>query len=110
MLYSWIKTKVLRKRYGLFRVEADTSQLKRAFDKLDTNHDGYIDFKEMQQGVKAMRLQPKDAPIMMKAADVNHDNRVDFQEFLRVIGYRTSTSHRDSKEKRCCHSKKQSRE
>ena len=65
---------------------ARLEQLKIAFQVFDSNHDGFITFKELEQALR--RLQEFKTPVeirrMFRDADLNHDKKIDFDEFMTI--------------------------
>ena len=63
-------------------------EVKRHFERLDKDGDGYLDVDELKYLLLDMGFAPSKAVVeakeMLKAADQNGDNQVDFQEFKQV--------------------------
>ena len=64
-----------------------TKEIKRAFDKVDTDKDGSINKKELKKILKGLGEAFTDEAVddMVKIADVNGDGKIQFDEFLQAI-------------------------
>eukprot|EP01060_Flectonema_neradi_P004396 TRINITY_DN1282_c4_g1_i1.p1 TRINITY_DN1282_c4_g1~~TRINITY_DN1282_c4_g1_i1.p1 ORF type:complete len:116 (+),score=25.60 TRINITY_DN1282_c4_g1_i1:49-348(+) len=56
---------------------------KEIFDGLDTNKDGGVVWKELENNIGS--VDPEKAKQFMDLADTNKDKRIDFDEFLEFV-------------------------
>ena len=68
--------------------------LRRAFDLMDADGSGRIDFKEMAASMRALGFNDSEIRQTIKSGDVDGDGELDFNEYLRLIDIsaRSSTS------------------
>jgi Ca2+-binding EF-hand superfamily protein len=62
--------------------------LKSAFDRVDLDSDGRIDFSELLSALDEIterRVSQEDMFLTMKAMDADGDGRITFEEFVRVM-------------------------
>lgn len=65
-----------------------SQSLKTAFDRVDLDADGRIDFSELLTALDDLterRVSQEDMFLTMKAMDADGDGRITFDEFVRVM-------------------------
>jgi len=62
-------------------------ELRKAFNKFDSDHSGYITHDELKLAMKIMGedLSEEEIKQMMEEADTDGDGRVDFAEFCKMM-------------------------
>ena len=69
--------------------EDKTAKLRKKFDELDLNNDGYLSSEELKLAMEQIGFEmDKDAlEIMMKMADTNGDGKIDYKEFVENMEF-----------------------
>ncbi|XP_046613600.1 centrin-3-like [Neodiprion virginianus] len=67
--------------------EDEKIHIKEAFDLLDTDKDGFIDYYEMKAATRALGLEAKKAQILsiMRTYDPPHGNKIGYEDFYYII-------------------------
>eukprot|EP00800_Vazella_pourtalesii_P021360 TRINITY_DN78_c2_g1_i1.p1 TRINITY_DN78_c2_g1~~TRINITY_DN78_c2_g1_i1.p1 ORF type:complete len:322 (-),score=75.71 TRINITY_DN78_c2_g1_i1:941-1858(-) len=65
----------------------ENEELKKAFNVMDIDHDGFITKSELSEAMKILghNLTEEEVETMIKDADKNGDNKVDFDEFVAIM-------------------------
>ena len=72
---------------GVSATTQQKKELKRAFDKIDTNKDGSVSREELRGILKGLGEAFSDQAVddMIKKADINGDGKIQFEEFLQAL-------------------------
>ena len=72
---------------GVSATSQQKKELKRAFDKIDTNKDGSVSREELRGILKGLGEAFSDQAVddMIKKADINGDGKIQFDEFLQAL-------------------------
>lgn len=61
------------------------AQLKASFDRIDSDHNGYLDFDELKQFMEISHLDTSFIKAIFKVFDGNGDNKLAFSEFQQYL-------------------------
>ena len=66
--------------------DEEKSSIKKAFEFLDTDKDGYLDYHEMKAAMRALGFEVKKSQILaiMRACDKNDGNKIGFEDFYYI--------------------------
>jgi hypothetical protein len=86
------------KGVSVSHTEMHRSEIREAFDLIDTDGSGSIDAKELKVAMRALGFEPKKEEIKKMISDIDKDGSgtIDFSEFLEMMT--AKMSERDSRE------------
>ncbi|KAK4255573.1 hypothetical protein QN277_008559 [Acacia crassicarpa] len=90
-LLKHLKSQVGGRRFLKDDGEPNTEVIKKVFERLDKNSDGYITAKDLRALIIGMHLEETDMELgeaaeeIMLDFDKSHDSRIDMEEFVRGI-------------------------
>jgi calcium-dependent protein kinase len=71
--------------------DAWQSRIRSAFDKIDSDGNGFIDTKELEEELKASGETPEAIQELIKEHDTNGDGFIDFNEFSAILRNRAAS-------------------